>query len=343
MIFYLGGYTSMLLAGLMGWRWKLKTWQWLALGLTVPGLLSVLRGSVGTDTASYLTMVRAIVLSDARDIPRTLEPGFELLARGLTFFIADPRFSVAAMSLLVVVACLLAFSRKRTDAIVFVALIFPCFFYDMSMNGLRYGIAFCLGKMAADAWDEKRGVSAGVLALIATSIHVSSIVLIALLQVRRLKPGQHFMPLILAGCALVVVFYEKLLLKLSYYSGAVAPDSVSGLAPLALCTLLAVGIGIAAGRVPRSIWLLLCCEVLSFVLARFSYAGLRFQWLVLFALCCDLAFISAHVNERRRALQCVFVCVGMVGFLLRARNMLQEYGQGPSPFLPYHFAWGVTG
>lgn len=336
---YLSGYVCMLAAAVAGMRMRVAGWRWLAAGLAPAAAFAVLRGDTGTDTAAYLDMIRAIWAGDMLNVPRTIEPGFIWLVRALERVGHDPAIAVAILSLLIAVGCVAAFGRSDEDALVFATLIFPLFFYDMAMNGLRYGLAFCLAKIASDQWDRRHRGASVALTVAAASLHVSALLLVVLLQVRRMRALRYLGLAAAVACVALAMHYRALLTKIGVYAVFTPPAQMSGAAPLALA-LLALGAAFALlGRMPRTLAFLFVCEIASFVLARISYAGLRFQWLVLFAMACQFAPVLRVPQVRRNRVIAGLAVLGAIGFALRLRNMLGEYGVGPSPFLPYQFFW----
>ncbi|WP_059594391.1 hypothetical protein [Burkholderia diffusa] len=170
-------------------------------------------------------------------------------------------------------------------------------------------------------------------------MHVSAALLVVLLQVRRLRLLRYAGLAVAIGGVLFAMHHDALLAKVGLYAAFTPPAQMSGGAPLVLALLtLAAGWALLV-RMPRTLVFLFVCEVASFVLARVSYAGLRFQWLVLFAMGCQFVPLQHVPGIRRRHVIVALAVIGAVGFAMRLRNMLGEYGLGPSPFLPYRFFW----
>lgn len=329
----------MLVSAAIGMRTRMAAWRWLAAGIAPAAAFAVLRGRTGTDTAIYQNIVAGIWSGNLKVVPRTLEPGFVWLVRALEWGGHDPRIATAILSLLVVIACVVAFGRTAEDACVFATLIFPLFFYDMAMSGLRYGLAFCVAKIASDAWAHRRRGASFTLAAAAASMHVSAALLVVLLQVQRLRLLRYAGLAVAIGGVLFAMHHDALLAKVGLYAAFSPPAQMSGIAPLVLALLTLVAGWVLLARMPRTLGFLFVCEIASFALARVSYAGLRFQWLVLFAMSCQFVPLQRVPGIRRRYVTAALVVIGAIGFALRLRNMLGESGLGPSPFLPYRFFW----
>lgn len=336
---YLTGYLCMLASAAIGMRMRVVAWRWLAAGIAPAAAFALLRGRTGTDTAVYQDIIAGIWAGNLKVVPRTLEPGFVWLVRALEWLGHDPRIATAVLTLLVVVACVAAFGRSADDACVFATLIFPLFFYDMAMSGLRYGVAFCIAKLASDAWARRRHGVSVAFTVAATGMHVSAVLLVVLLQVRRLRRLRYAGLAVAIGGVLFAMHHEALLAKVGLYAAFTPPTQMSGGAPLVLALLTLAAGWVLLARMPRTLVFLFVCEIASFALARVSYAGLRFQWLVLFAMSCVFVPLLQVPTIRRRHVVVTMAVIGAIGFAMRTRNMLGEYGLGPSPFLPYRFFW----
>ncbi|MFT0545089.1 EpsG family protein [Allopusillimonas ginsengisoli] len=306
-------------------------------------LLAIFRGDVGTDTANYISIFDAWshnvepVAGSAN-----VEIGFFLLSQFFLWLGLSSRWVLGVCSFLVCILLITAFSRSREDAIVFLCLVFPIFFYDMSMNGLRYGLAFCLAKMALDQLDARRKGAFLILLLIALSIHISAIGLVLLLQSKKIvSRGFYFVAG--AGSLLILVFliWDRLMNKVDAYGALQSPGELSGLAPLLIfCMVCALSL-VTNFREKYYLLFLFVMELGCFILARYSYAGLRLQLLVLFALFCYLPTIRFLSSRNKEIFIFGIILVGALGFLSMYKNMLASAGTGDSPFIPYHYVWDV--
>ncbi|MCA8093502.1 EpsG family protein [Burkholderia anthina] len=336
---YFIGYLGMLASAAIGMRARVAAWRWLAAGIAPAATFAVLRGRTGTDTAIYQDIIAGIWSGNLKVVPRTLEPGFVWLVRALEWLGHDPRIATAILSLLIVIVCVAAFGRSTEDACVFATLIFPLFFYDMAMSGLRYGVAFCAAKLASDAWSRRRRGESIAFAAAAAGMHVSAALLVVLLQIGRLRLLRYAGLAVAIGGVLFAMHHDALLAKVGLYAAFTPPAQMSGSAPLVLALLTLAAGWMLLARMPRTLVFLFVCEIASFALARMSYAGLRFQWLVLFAMGCQFVPLQRMPGVRRGHVIVSLAVIGAIGFAMRLRNMLGEYGLGPSPFLPYRFFW----
>ncbi|HBM09171.1 MAG: EpsG family protein [Pseudomonas sp.] len=307
---------------------------------SVPAVvLVVIRGDVGTDTASYIQILDSMQNVSGNLSGYGVEFGFYIF-KVFLYLGLSPRTVALFISGLVCVLALFSFSRRRDDAIVFTFLVFPVFFYDMSMNGLRYGMAFCFAKLAADYLDEKKLPLAVLFFVLAFSFHVSSLLVFVLLAIRKISRNAlvAFGALALIGAA---VSSDQILLKMAAYESLESPDGLSGLAPLMISILIFMASLFFSPKSYIYLTFLLVSELSSFVLAKYSYAGLRLQFLILFVMCCGVPALDVMHARRRPFFMLSLMLIGVVGFAASMRNMVNGQGEGESPFLPYHFFWEV--
>jgi hypothetical protein len=134
-------------------------------------------------------------------------------------------------------------------------------------------------------------------------------------------------------------------MKASAYMHFPSPSVLSGLAPLvlSLVTLIVIKRVDRADQVIRirRFYVLLLAIVTTFIIAKFSYAGLRLQFVVLFFMLLCLQFkpilIVSEDIRRDRSVLPVLIFVGVLGIAMFAKNALVSEGRGPSPWLPYSF------
>ena len=139
-------------------------------------LIAILRGNVGTDTHNYLFYFESIYSNDADYIK--YEPGFQLISSLIMKLGFSPRFGMSLLSVLTTAFLCWSFSKSKQRIVFFCFVVFPLFYFDMTMNGLRYGLSFAIALNAIDALYEKRKKTFIVLALLAISVQYSAILLI---------------------------------------------------------------------------------------------------------------------------------------------------------------------
>ncbi|MGY2171681.1 EpsG family protein [Pseudomonas gingeri] len=337
MIFYVFPYAFMMMTLMLGLLLSIKHRNLIFLGLLPAFLLVVLRGDVGTDTSSYLNIVRNAG-SDFYTFQGEVEPGFEFLLKVMFYFLGGERFVILALSGLATVLMALSFSNKKDDVLIFFLLVFPMFFYDMTMNGLRYGISFSLAKMAYDMKEGDNKLGFLGFALLSILFHISGVVVLALLIGRRLSIGY-----IVSGAvfiSLVFFFYaDRLLYKFLAYGDLQTPSLLSGVAPLLVFFSVYMLCVIFSLKDFKYLTFLLFLEFVFYILAKFTYAGIRFQFLILYVLFCSLPGFFVMNSKHRVSFVFLILVIGMLGFSFKARNMIEGAGVGDSPFLPYNFFW----
>jgi len=162
-----------------------------------------------------------------------------------------------------------------------------------------------------------------------------------LLQVRRLRFINiiYLAPLL---ALLFVAFQDHLASKFLSYGIFESPNATSGLWPLAIFLACYLCLFLADLAFCKRFFFLFVAEVLAFLLARVTYAGLRFQLLILFVFFCYISTIQLQEYKRGKLIICLFLIVGLFGFVGTLKNFLNNFDVPPSPFLPYHFFYEIN-
>lgn len=315
----------------------------LILFLTPAILLVILRGNVGTDTINYLGFFKD--LSNDSSV-HEYEPGFQFLSQCMNLFRFNERVNVAIISLLTIILLCKSYSSSKDHVVLFSSFLFPVYFYDMTMNGLRYGLSFALSSLAIDALYKKKNLNFILLALISTSIQYSSFLIIIVFVIFKLnkKILIGLLLLIIATSPFLVDFVTNNLVYLSdkkdFYKDLASPSSTSGLGPLILFLLLFFTFYLYSEKTnpKKNLLLILVFEIASFMLAKITYAGLRFQMLFLFSLVL-LIKQEYHLILRKKEFSMLLISIGVFGFLLTAKNLMAIVEDVESPFIPYKFFW----
>jgi hypothetical protein len=315
-------------------------------------LLALSRGSVGTDTATYLSIVDEIGnYGGAR-----LESGFVFFVKAMLYLGTEPLLILVFIGF-ITTAVLISASLTSERAMVVSALcIVPIFYLDMTMNGLRYGLSFALAMYSIALFSQNRVVVGSFLGLWSVLFHISGLALFAIMALLASNKAELRRWVALsAGLGLVVlvdIVQQAKTSALAKISGGFAkkavaymyfpsPTLLSGLVPLVLSVIVILIIrsadqGSNGSRARRS-YLLSVLVILSFVVAKFSYAGLRLQLLVLFAMLVALqfkpefSFASIQTRNLRRGM----ILVGVLGVFAFLKNIYVTEGMGASPYLPY--------
>ncbi|MBV7433506.1 EpsG family protein [Cardiobacteriaceae bacterium TAE3-ERU3] len=302
-----------------------------------------MRGMVGTDTYNYTIIIESLLdAGKGFDI----EVGFQYLVRGLGLISDDAQIVLRLISFLVCLIFIVLYSlADRLESFFLGVFYFPLIFFDFSMNTIRIGLGFLLLVAAIMLWIRNYRVTSLFFIILGVSIHYSLLFVLSLFyflvffEAKSLKG----IGLILLGvlfCGLFVAFNGDYFLdKWHLYASFESPSSLSGLSNLII--LLVMCVGFIYSNVNRHIkwsvclWLLFF-SLLFFILSRFSYAFLRVLDLVLFSAPLIVIYYLQDGSFLKEGKIMVFIA-GVLSILFFYRNILLEMGQGPSPFLPYHF------
>lgn len=327
------------------------------IGMTPLVLLALLRGGVGTDTATYLGLVEEIGNYGTAG----LESGFVFFVKAMLYLGIEPLLILALIGLITTVVLISASLTSERAMVVSALCIVPIFYLDMTMNGLRYGLSFALAMYSIALFSQKRVVAGSVLGVCSVLFHISGLalfVIMALLASNRLELKRW--AVLSAGLALIVLaevgFLQaqvtqqtelaqqaqiNLAQKAADYAHFVSPTPLSGLAPL-IFSLIVIFIIFGEGQMRkwiglRQLYILLVLVIVTFVVAKFSYAGLRLQFLVLFAMLVALQFKpeSPAAAFQAKGVKSAMAVVGILGCLAFLKNIYLAEGIGATPFLPY--------
>ena len=226
--------------------------------------------------------------------------------------------------------------------ILFSLLLFPIFFYDMTMNSLRYGLSFSICAVALDALYNKKNLLFILLSILAISIQYSSFLIVLVFTIFKLE-RKYLIGLIV----LIAVAIPFLALNISYlydkqdaYKDIYSPGAASGVGPLLLFSIIFITYYFDAGegRPSKLLFLILALEMASFALAKITYAGLRLQMLFLFTLILLIKQEYFLIKKKREYLL-ILLLVGNFAFLLTARALSTVVEDQTTPSIPYKFFW----
>jgi len=330
-----------------------------SLGLLPVFLLVVCRGNVGTDTAAYLQIIAQV--QDGS--PLDMEFGFLLLVKMLLLLDMSPGMILAAIAFISTALLMYAATFSKRSLLVVAFCVVPIFYLDMTMNGLRYGLAFACAMCAVAWFYQGRLVQCFLFSVGSVSFHLSGLFIFVLmamfsdnrqeckkwlcigmalfvLVLNNAHTGMSFFVDASAGTRLGV--FEYLMMKFEAYRNFPSPNWYSGLAPL-LLSMMVLGVikaGTAAEVVSvRKFYCLLTGVALMFILAKLSYAGLRLQFIFLFFMLLCLQFKPAFaciMNKTQHAMiMRAFLVIAMLGMAMFFKNALASEGQGSSPWFPY--------
>ena len=325
-----------------------RTLRWSVIVGCLP-LVSLIafRGLVGTDTAQYLYIIRAVWEQGLLAVG--LEPGFGFLSMMLMARFHDPFLVLVIISVAIALLVLVAGLWLEKVPVLFAAIVLPYFLLDMTMNGVRYGLAFGLVMLATGFLLRGRRLIFVALAALAALTQLSALILAAgvwLLLEARLRTAVIVVAL---AVPFVVYFGTYLDDKASAYSELYIASASAGLVPLAL-SLATLG-GLFTVKEIREtnrfqILALVAAAIVAFALTRFTSGGLRLLQLVLFLIylygAAQIYRLSINVWRNQRLLVAM-IAVALVAAVFRLDNFAEDRDFGPTPFNPYYFIWDHYG
>lgn len=327
------------------------------LGMFPLFLLVAFRGCVGTDTAAYLNIVSLIQVSGTFV---GIEQGFVYLIKAL-LCLSDNSMVVLVLVALVTTIVLL-FASKSDDRALFVFLvcIVPLFYLDMTMNGLRYGLSFAFAMLAMSKFYQHHLLVSIILAVVAVLFHVSGLLLFLIAALLADNKYKFFRWLKLVGISLLVVliqyYWADVIQYLSgydmigyldanekylAYKNFSSPSWYSGLSTLIISLLLLYVI--RGGKSDKALlaahqfYVLLSLIIATFILTKFSYAGIRLQFVVLFAILLIMQFKPSCTGVMDKTRKKGMLVIGYLGLLIFVKNLISTQGLGLSPFAPWRF------
>jgi len=345
MLYYLIPYFFITFLSLNIYFKKLKvTWQMLLFLLLPAILVAGLKGNVGTDSIFYLGLLEDYRLYG--DSLMRYEPGYELLNKIIVYMGATPRLGVAIIAVISTAILSVAYSRSRNEMILLALIVFPLYFYDFTMNGLRYGLSFCIATLAVDALYRKNFFYVAVWGIMAFTMQYSSL-LIILLFLSVLVPKKYLIIFLILLTLIFLVspnsfafFTDRISDKQNLYTEIFAPSFVSGLAPLLTVLILYINFlyfhrGL---KYSKLIHIIMIAEILSFVMAKFTYAGLRFQGAFMYGMILYLKN-NTKLDQLHWRYITVFFIMSIFSILVFFKNITTVVEDNYTPFLPYKFFW----
>lgn len=307
-------------------------------------LFAILKGNVGVDSIFYLNLFQDYQNGNPGNI--NYEPGFLFISKVISQINSNPYFGVASIASISTLLLIKFFSKSIETLMLFILVFFPIFYVDFTMNGIRYGLSFSIAAWAIYFLNKKKFLIFLIISIISISIQYSSIVLISVFASNLMKK-RYFIFLVVVIISLLYfsgflnVFLTYLYDKKDSYSELISPGVFSGIGPLIEFFLIFIFFiqNTRKSSNRKLLYLISGLEVLSFVLSKFSYAGLRFQSLFLFAL---ILFIYYNIDELKENVtffikQMLFLSIFAFGLFLKNISIAVE--DDLTPFLPYKFFW----
>lgn len=304
-------------------------------------LVAALRGNIGVDTENY-TQHFSDKINNITD-SYTFEVGFEKLIEIFVYLKLSVNGIFASIATIITVLLSLSFSRNKNSILLFLLVLFPLYYVDSTMNGIRYGLAFSIASIAIDLLYKKNNPFFILMFIIASSIQISSTLIFLSFLLAK------FNWKVLSFLLLISLIYSPeftefilpyLIDKKDAYIYSYSPSFLSGIFPL-IVFLILYTLFLFNFKKPLAITeihVLLILEILAFVLAKYSYAGLRCQLLFLFSLLLAIKNNLANniLNESFYKALFILSLILHGNFL---KNLLTGVAEFNSTYLPYEFFW----
>jgi EpsG family len=338
-LIYIFSYLNLILFYFVNSQSKSKRLWRIFVGILPAILTASLRGRVGTDSASYLQFYSQIDNINISNVALSeFEPAFIAIVKCISTISSDPIFIQAVVSFLCGLMLLLGFIRIEKEGFFFIFLFFPNFYFAMTMTTIRYGLAFAVFICISSFLNEMKIGKAFL--LLPPFFHITSIFVVLLNYLEKINIRNLIIisPTILLPYLFIFSHAEG---KFTSYSDYSSPSEISGFAPM-IITILASVILITACKANNEFNLnivkMLVIQLIFFGLSKFSYAGLRLQWLLLSFLSYYLAksAASGKLELSKIAFNC-FVMLGLLSFAIQYRYFVLDISE--TPYIPYHFFW----
>ncbi|AYN14921.1 EpsG family protein [Pseudomonas monteilii] len=340
MIYYVASTLAFFVLCFMGWLVRAPRY-FLVLALLPMAFLAILRGTVGMDTATYIQTINQLLESGS--FLGVFEPLFEGLVLTLSMFTDSAALILALIGVMITLLLVWAGMRHNSNPYLFCLLVVPVYYFDMVMNGVRYGLAFSLVYLAGSFLLQRRYGVYFALVLVAGMIQVSSLMLGLLLFILYTRQWRWVIYGTVFLAVFVGVFFNYLLAKLTSYAGLQVASGLSGLSTVLVSWLLLAiwALDVQARRHSGLVILLLAgLTVVMIGVSQFSYAGIRLQQLVNFLIIMCLIFHTARYEIQLAPFTKVAILlVALMAFAFRMKNFADTAGIGSSPFVPYLFFW----
>lgn len=340
---YIVGWLSMFLTTFL---FPIKGWKLFGfLVLLYCGFIAFFRADVGTDTTSYIAIFDAIRLGGPIAFN---EFGFYLLAKSLLMIFADPIIAVKAVSLIFFILLGIFFLKAdKNESFLFISYLLPAFSYAYSMNALRIGIAFSIFILIFQSISKHEySIKKWKYLFIPVFFHYSIFIFPVLMYIYNTKwlSSRFFIGILFISFIFVffIFFYEDyFVIKTALYSNYSAPSVFSG--ARSILPIIIILIGTLCGKLLlidkfKVVITSLMLIILAMIMTQFTYAGLR----VLDLLSSIIPLIILFFYQQQKInfdifLRISLILAGAIYATATYFGFVGEYGNGSSPFLPYHF------
>lgn len=306
-------------------------------------IISFARGNIGTDTLAYESLVNVYSLGNSWT---GIEPGFIAYVRIAEMISNNTVLLTRGLSLifgaLLLVFCLRA---SRDELFVIVAYFAPNYFFQMSMNGLRIGIATAAFLCAVQLFRRGNKYHAIFYTALGIAFHVSllfAFTIMAFIQIKASRAKSLLIPMsgLLLSVGLMIAAQGYLLDKFGDYTIIVSPGIFSGLSPVGrilIIVMSAIYLPIVVSEKKWLFFVLLVATALSYATSTISYAGLRFLEIIASVAPFLILLKIDRTNKINRRFWMGLALAGFLGGTNTLRSLFGSVNLGGAPFVPYHF------
>lgn len=306
--------------------------------------ISFLRGNVGTDTVSYITIFEEI---KDLDIAPFDEWGFKLLASLLVSFF-EPELAVKLISVFFFILVTFFYIKSdKNEAFFLISYFLPIFSYSYSMNTLRIGLSAVIFILIIKILGNKifYYVNFILSSFLLIMFHYSAILYLIILYFFKKEIFSKGRFIFLLISFFVIAFFimtsNYMLIKFNMYTDYSSPGIFSGSRIVFPLIILIIGIWFDkfSFLIKKEITLKFILLIfLSLVLTQISYMGLRI--LDILSLSVPIYILLLYKEKKLEFnfyMKFAFIVASILNMVATYLGFINEYGLGSSPFLPYSF------
>lgn len=341
MYIYLIGYSLLLLGSILWYKTRPTTKSIYIIGFIYISFIAVFRGSIGTDTGTYESIIDNIDIRSFLNQPT--EFGFNFLVAFIKIFENSSSIVLRILTAIYLVSLLFIIKKANYNLrIILITYFIPATIFIFSMNTLRVGLAlnaiilFCI-------YLQKNKILSFLFIIIAVSIHISTLIvvpIIYLLNTNLSKKALAFLVFLVFFLISIIFFQEHINNKVILYSDYSSPNAFSGLSNVIV--FMSFIPFIFTQKINFNFKLIFFITISSLILlslfiSQFSYAGLRL--LQLFTLLTPILYVvsweKSNINFRlnKKAFWSLLF-PSIVSIIFTIRNFISSYGSEYA-FIPY--------
>lgn len=179
-------------------------------------ILALRDNTVGTDIANYLRHFRTLAATPWSKIftVTRLEPGYVVFNKVVSLISTNDRWFLAVMALITVLPIYWLYLKESQLPLMSIVLFLTVGTFVMLFSGLRQSIAIALGVISFWYAKEKRLIPFLMLCLLASSFHISALIVLLLYPICNVRVNRLTAALLLVTAGIVFIFRERIFLAL---------------------------------------------------------------------------------------------------------------------------------